>query len=58
MTSFLTSHPDKKGEIEASLSELDAAWDRLQQLAAQRTKMLDEAIAQHKFEENLKVSQT
>ncbi|XP_045456798.1 spectrin beta chain, non-erythrocytic 5 [Melitaea cinxia] len=48
------SHPDKKGEIEASLSELDAAWDRLQQLAAQRTKMLDEAIAQHKFEENLK----
>ncbi|XP_046975216.1 spectrin beta chain, non-erythrocytic 5 isoform X2 [Vanessa cardui] len=48
------SHPEQAERIEASLSELDDAWDKLQQLAAQRTKMLDEAIAQHKFEENLK----
>ncbi|XP_045781545.1 spectrin beta chain, non-erythrocytic 2 [Maniola jurtina] len=48
------SHPDHAKQIEASLSELDKAWDKLQQLSAQRTAILDEAIAEHKFDENLK----
>ncbi|CAK1587955.1 unnamed protein product [Parnassius mnemosyne] len=48
------SHPDSAKEIEASLKKLDEAWDNLQQLAAKRTAMLDEAIAEHKFEESLK----
>ncbi|XP_069363525.1 spectrin beta chain, non-erythrocytic 5 isoform X3 [Maniola hyperantus] len=48
------SHPDHAKQISASLSELDKAWDKLQQLSAQRTAILDEAIAEHKFDENLK----
>ncbi|XP_039761830.1 spectrin beta chain, non-erythrocytic 5 isoform X2 [Pararge aegeria] len=48
------SHPDHAKQIDASLSELDKAWDVLQQLSAQRTAVLDEAIAEHKFDENLK----
>ncbi|KPJ18807.1 Spectrin beta chain, brain 4 [Papilio machaon] len=48
------SHPESAGEISSSLQRLDAAWDELQQLAARRTALLDEAIAEHKFDDTLK----
>lgn len=53
---FVCSHPESAGDISSSLQMLDAAWDELQQLAARRTKLLDEAIAEHKFDDTLKVS--
>ncbi|XP_068625866.1 spectrin beta chain, non-erythrocytic 5 isoform X2 [Battus philenor] len=53
-TRLATSHPESAKEIEASLKRLDEAWHKLQQLAARRTALLDEAIAEHKFDENLK----
>ncbi|KAL0808290.1 hypothetical protein ABMA28_012785 [Loxostege sticticalis] len=49
-----TEHPDRASEIEESLQSLREGWDNLQQLAAKRTALLDEAIAEHKFDESLK----
>ncbi|GBP27213.1 Spectrin beta chain, non-erythrocytic 5 [Eumeta japonica] len=47
-------HPNRAEEIESRLEELRTAWDKLQQLAAQRTALLDDALAVHKFDESLK----
>ncbi|XP_045489789.1 spectrin beta chain, non-erythrocytic 1 isoform X1 [Pieris rapae] len=53
-TALAKSHPDHASEIEESLSGLDEAWDRVKQLGAKRSALLDDAIAEHKFEESLK----
>ncbi|XP_075989206.1 spectrin beta chain, non-erythrocytic 5 kst [Anticarsia gemmatalis] len=47
-------YPERAKEIETSLQSLREGWDNLQELAAKRTALLDEAIAEHKFDENLK----
>ncbi|XP_061725746.1 spectrin beta chain, non-erythrocytic 5-like [Cydia pomonella] len=47
-------HPDRAEEIEARLASLREDWQRLQQLAARRTALLDDAIAEHKFDDSLK----
>ncbi|XP_041968361.1 spectrin beta chain, non-erythrocytic 2 isoform X3 [Aricia agestis] len=48
------SHPEHAEDIVDRLRALDEGWAELQRLAEQRTKLLDEAIAEHKFEESLK----
>ncbi|XP_050676650.1 spectrin beta chain, non-erythrocytic 5 isoform X3 [Leptidea sinapis] len=48
------SHPDHSSEISGSLRRLDEAWSKLQELGAARSSLLDQAIAEHKFEESLK----
>ncbi|XP_059044966.1 spectrin alpha chain, non-erythrocytic 1 [Achroia grisella] len=48
------SHPEHAEHIDKSLKGLQDGWDKLQQLAAQRTALLDEAIAEHKFDDSLK----
>ncbi|XP_037299211.1 spectrin alpha chain, non-erythrocytic 1 isoform X2 [Manduca sexta] len=48
------NHPDHAKEIEASVQNLREGWDKLQQLAEKRTALLDQAIAEHKFDETLK----
>ncbi|KAF9407356.1 hypothetical protein HW555_012597, partial [Spodoptera exigua] len=47
-------YPERAKEIEKSLHSLREGWEELQELAAKRTALLDEAIAEHKFDENLK----
>nr|XP_049703877.1 spectrin beta chain, non-erythrocytic 1 isoform X2 [Helicoverpa armigera] len=47
-------YPERSQEIETSLQSLREGWDQLQQLAARRTALLDDAIAEHKFDDNLK----
>ncbi|XP_063632305.1 spectrin beta chain, non-erythrocytic 2 [Cydia splendana] len=47
-------HAERAEEIEGRLSSLREDWERLQQLAATRTALLDEAIAEHKFDDSLK----
>ncbi|KAJ8705806.1 hypothetical protein PYW08_012852 [Mythimna loreyi] len=47
-------YPERAKEIETSLQSLREGWEQLQELAAKRTALLDEAIAEHKFDENLK----
>ncbi|CAB3231870.1 unnamed protein product, partial [Arctia plantaginis] len=47
-------YPERAKEIETSLQSLREGWNNLQELAAKRTALLDEAIAEHKFDENLK----
>ncbi|XP_026331526.1 spectrin alpha chain-like [Hyposmocoma kahamanoa] len=47
-------HPERAKEIESSLQSLREEWAKLQQLAEARTALLDEAINEHKFDENLK----
>lgn len=47
-------YPERAKEIETSLQSLREGWDNLQKLAAKRSALLDEAIAEHKFDENLK----
>ncbi|CAG9789926.1 unnamed protein product [Diatraea saccharalis] len=53
-TALANKYPEHKKEIETSLQSLREGWDNLQRLAAKRSALLDEAIAEHKFEENLK----
>ncbi|XP_052755503.1 spectrin alpha chain, non-erythrocytic 1 isoform X2 [Galleria mellonella] len=48
------SHPEHADHIEKSLNGLQDGWDKLEQLAAQRTALLEQAIAEHKFDESLK----
>lgn len=48
-------HPERAKEIESSLESLREEWAELQHLAEARTALLDEAINEHKFDENLKV---
>ncbi|CAH0730725.1 unnamed protein product, partial [Brenthis ino] len=48
------SHPAHAAQISERLAALAAAWARLQQQAERRTAALDDAINEHKFEENLK----
>ncbi|XP_061385003.1 spectrin beta chain, non-erythrocytic 1 isoform X2 [Danaus plexippus] len=48
------SHPEQREIIESQLSQLDEGWEQLQKLAAARSDMLDDAVKEHKFEENLK----
>ncbi|KAL4718095.1 hypothetical protein ACJJTC_014642, partial [Scirpophaga incertulas] len=47
-------HPEREKEIEDSLQRLQDGWRELLQLAARRTAALEEAIAEHKFDDNLK----
>ncbi|XP_026745926.1 spectrin beta chain, non-erythrocytic 1 isoform X2 [Trichoplusia ni] len=47
-------YPERAKEIETSLKSLREGWEQLQQLAEKRTALLDEAIAEHKFDESLK----
>ncbi|KAL4703862.1 hypothetical protein ACJJTC_010796 [Scirpophaga incertulas] len=47
-------HPEREKEIEDSLQRLQGGWHELLQLAARRTAALEEAIAEHKFDDNLK----
>ncbi|KAJ2939556.1 hypothetical protein O0L34_g6388 [Tuta absoluta] len=49
-----SKHSDRADEIRGSVEKLRAQWNELQQLADKRTKLLDEAIAEHQFDENLK----
>ncbi|XP_049883110.1 spectrin beta chain, non-erythrocytic 5 isoform X2 [Pectinophora gossypiella] len=49
-----TNHPEHAKDIEASVASLREGWEKLQQLAAARTAMLDEAIAEHKLDDSLK----
>ncbi|KAI5640829.1 spectrin repeat domain-containing protein [Phthorimaea operculella] len=49
-----SKHSDRADEIRGSVDKLRAQWDELQQLADRRSKLLDEAIAEHQFDENLK----
>lgn len=52
--SLTQKYPERAKEIEKSLHSLRSGWEQLQELAAKRTALLDEAIAEHKFDENLK----
>ncbi|KAL4719893.1 hypothetical protein ACJJTC_019476, partial [Scirpophaga incertulas] len=47
-------HPEREKEIEDSLQRLQDGWHELLRLAARRTAALEEAIAEHKFDDNLK----
>ncbi|XP_063371372.1 spectrin beta chain [Cydia amplana] len=49
-----SKHPERASEIEGHLSALRSDWERLQRLAATRTALLDDAIAEHKFDDSLK----
>lgn len=51
---LITKHPDRAKEIQHSLESLHDGWDKLQQLAEKRTASLEEAIAEHKFDDSLK----
>ncbi|RVE46093.1 hypothetical protein evm_009257 [Chilo suppressalis] len=53
-TALAHKYPERAKEIEDSLQSLNEGWDNLQRLAAKRSALLDEAIAEHKFEETLK----
>ncbi|XP_028171582.1 spectrin beta chain [Ostrinia furnacalis] len=53
-TKLAAEHPDRAKEIEDSLKSLREGWDNLQKLADKRTALLEEAIAEHKFDETLK----
>ncbi|KAJ0169742.1 hypothetical protein K1T71_014348 [Dendrolimus kikuchii] len=52
--SLATKHPARAKEIQQSLESLRGGWDKLQQLAERRTALLEEAIAEHKFDDSLK----
>ncbi|XP_060809257.1 spectrin beta chain, non-erythrocytic 5 isoform X2 [Amyelois transitella] len=49
-----TSHPESAEEIDKSLSSLRDGWRRLQQLAEKRSELLQQAVADHKFDDSLK----
>ncbi|XP_038220979.1 spectrin beta chain, non-erythrocytic 5-like [Zerene cesonia] len=53
-TALAESQPEHAAEIEESLRGLDEAWDKLKELGEKRSALLDEAIAEHKFDESLK----
>ncbi|XP_037875801.1 spectrin beta chain isoform X2 [Bombyx mori] len=53
-TDLATRHPEHAKDIEESLRNLREGWDNLQKLAERRTALLDAAINEHKFDENLK----
>ncbi|XP_045506256.1 spectrin beta chain, non-erythrocytic 1 [Colias croceus] len=48
------SQPEHASEIADSLRGLEEAWDKLKELGEKRSALLDEAIAEHKFDESLK----